>query len=97
MVYRTTYLSGGGACGCGPDDDGFETTLRQFWAESYNGIYRGDYQSGYDTGKADLAAESYAGLNALDLIEVSHRDIAWSAQVDGYREATKVRGPTKFG
>lgn len=97
MVYRTTYLSGGGACGCGPEDDGYETTLRQFWQESYNGLYRDDFQTGFDTGKADLLANSYGGLDALGMVEVSERGIAWSAELDGYREATKSRGPTKYG
>lgn len=84
MVYTL-----GNQNGLGYEDYSF----RDFWTRSYGGRFAASYTEGFATGKADLEANSFAGLDALTAIEVSKRDNAWEAKVDGYAEATKSRGP----
>lgn len=79
------------------DWNDFPTKLSQFWAKSFGGKFRESYREGREAGKADLAFGSFSFLEALDSIEVSERGNAWRANLDGYLDATKSRGPTKFG
>lgn len=91
--YRTTYLGFGE-----PTEQGFETTLREYWRDSYNGAYLPDFEIGYTAGQADLTANGYDAYNALDAVEVSLRDLHWQAQMDGYIQITKpTRGRSKYG
>lgn len=90
--YRTSYLGGGVGPDCG---EGFYDSLRQFWQSSYDGAFFDDYSEGYDAGKADLAAGTYTYLDGLRGVERDSRDTGWNAKLDGYREATKERGPIR--
>lgn len=104
MVYRTNYNGSGagpggctcggtGSCGC---DDGYVTSLREYWQKSYEGVHLVDFQTGTDAGKADLAADAFDYLAVLEAVESSLRDLAWNARVDGYADSTKSRGPIKL-
>jgi hypothetical protein len=90
MVYQLSY-------GDGKDCSDACSTIRDYWRRSYGGAYMQDFTSGYDSGVEDLANDSYDGLTALKVVEVSQRKQAWEAQLDGYKYATKSRGPTEFG
>lgn len=96
MVYQISYGAGGesGKDCCG--QDGYPT-IREYWSRFKDGEYRDDFDDGVAMGKQDLEYESFDGLDALKAVEVTQRDTAWEATLDGYKDATKSRGPTEFG
>lgn len=71
--------------------------LRQYWQYFQRGAHLPAYDAGRDAGKADLEAASFDFLNELAAVVDTDRDDDWQAKVDGYKDATRSRGPTQFG
>lgn len=90
MVYQIGGHDAGGW-------DEHPSSLSLFWQTSHGGAFVEEYRAGWEAGKTDLDAGTFDYLNILDSIEVSERGNIWHARLDGYKEATKERGPTKFG
>lgn len=72
-------------------------SFRLFWQTSHGGRFIDAFNEGYDAGKQDLANNSFDYLDFIDSFDITRRDTTWEARRDGYREATKSRGPTAHG